>query len=216
MNAFFEKDAGKDAGIDMNDFFVKSLPNDFTDIVARNFVFEVIRNVCLAEREIGHAQVLLCDDIDRTLTTIYQRQQDISSLSHWSARWASRLWDVENDYGDLFHVKRSSRSSSPDSFHSARRESRIILKRPVAFLGHAASYGLTSYVLNRFNLQKKHLDKEYATYLLCSFVWAVSHSHWGIHVPDSLPRQLDVVAELLRRGANLNIYIGDFSTTIWG
>ena len=36
-----------------------------------------------------------------------------------------------------------------------------------------------------------------------------------IHTQSTLPKRLDLVTELLRRGGDPNIYVGGFSTTIW-
>ena len=199
MSAFFEKKG----------YSAMCLDDDIGYMNACNFVHEVMRNVSLGERETGHAQVMLCNDIDSTLMIEFQRQQDISPPQHWSTWWGERLWDVENYKWYAYQVKWSSRSSSPESFHSARCESRFVLNRPVDFLGHAASYGLTCYVLNGLDLRPKHLDKDYETYLLCCCVWALCHR-------SARPKQFDIVAELLRRGGNPNIFVGDFQTTIWG
>ena len=205
----------KFAGDDTNGSCVESRRDDFVDRVAREFVDKIMRNA-VGEIENVPAQILLCDEIDRTLKRVYQRHMDISPLSQWSTRWGKRLWDADYDPKNPFQVDTSSRSSSPDSFRSARSESRLVLNRPFDFLGHATSYGLTGYVLDRLAMRPKCLSKEYATYLLCCSVWALCCSINWLELKNFNRTKLDLVAELLRRGGNPNTYIGNFSTTIWG
>ena len=146
MNASFEKDFCTV----VSSSSIESSLEDIMDTVASMFVHEIMRNVYPGEGEFGYA---MCNDVDRALVTVYQRQQDISPLSHWSTRWGERLWDTDNDPKTFDEVIGSSRSSSPYSFHSARSGSRLVLNRPVDFLGHAASYDLSCYVMNRLDLQ---------------------------------------------------------------
>lgn len=70
----------------------------------------------------------------------------------------------------------------------------------------------------RLDLRPRCLDKEYATYLLYSYcsIWALYNNFDLMHTQDKLPKQFDLVAELLRREGDLNVYVEDFSTTIWG
>lgn len=201
---------------EINGSYAGSTCGDLMNIVAREFVDTIMRNVVLGEVNNGPAQVLLCDDVERTLTIVYQRHQEVYPLSHWSTQWGKRLWDTDNEYVGPFQVRKSSRSSSPDSLYSARSESRLFLTRPFDFVGHAAFYGLSYYVLKKLDLQPKPLHKEYANYLLCCTVWALSHDLIWLRRTNLVPNQLDLVAELLRRGGNPNIYVEDFSTTIWG
>ena len=206
-----KKNAGSSA-----EFHVIARRDCSVESVARTFVHEIMQNVALMERETGIADVSLCDDIDHTLATVYQRHYVASPTSHWSTRWGVGLCrSIERDWG-LSWAKMSSRSSSPDSFHSARSEPTLIFDRPVDFLGHAASSGLSCYVSKIIDLQHKDLDKSCASYLLCCSVRALT---WGERWPMSRTRhsqKLNLVAELLSRGGNPNIYINDFSTTVWG
>lgn len=205
----FEKYAGNDT----NGSRVENPRENFVNIVARNFVDKTMYNAS-GELENGPAQLLVCDEIDRTLQTVYQRHKDMSPLPHWSTQWGKRLWIVKEYPGDFLRVQRGSRSSSPDSFQSARSESeKFLLDRPFDFLGQAACYGLSYYVSKRFDMGPKYLDKEYSTYLLCCTLWVLCQEFCSRNL---VPSQLNLVAELLRRGANPNTYVGDFSTTIWG
>ena len=87
-----------------------------------------------------------------------------------------------------------------------------IKSRPVDFVGHAASWSLSCYVIEEYDKQKNSMDENYVTYLLCCSMWAFSHGC----PTESLMKSLDLVANLLSRGGNPNLYIRDFAATIWG
>lgn len=196
----------------LSGFYVEC--DDFVDKTARAFVYEIMRNVALDESETGTAQVSLCDDVDCTLAILHQQHWAVTSILHWSTRWGKILsnWQKRQRVRVPPWPETSPRSSSSDSFSSARSESELFLNRPVDFLGHAASWNLPCYVLAMIDLEQKQLDKDYASYLLCCFMWPLYLSKsW-----KQLPKSLDLVAELLSRGGNPNIYIDDFSKIIWG
>lgn len=210
VNAYLKYDADTDAG---RFYYIESMREDFRDNVACGFVDEIMQNVSLSQTE---NDLKLCDDVDSTLKMVYQKHQGRSPPSHWVSRWARSIWNSEGYPGDPSQITTSLRSSSPDSFYSARSESLPDSNRPIDFLGHAASYCLACFVLKRLDSQPKHLDKEYATYLLCCSVWALRYRFKWSYPQKLLPKQLDLVALLLRRGGNPNRYVEDFSTTIWG
>ena len=67
--------------------------------------------------------------------------------------------------------------------------------------------------------QQKSLDTGYATYLLCcsmNAVYHLSNLYRRGNLPHYLTKSLNLVAELLSRGADPNVYVEDFTTTIWG
>ena len=67
--------------------------DDFVDRVAAAFTARVMQSVCLDEIVTGTAQVSLCDDVDRTLATMYQRRSHSASPNpHWSTQWGLKLF----------------------------------------------------------------------------------------------------------------------------
>lgn len=69
MSACLQKGVGTNA----NSVCIGNLPDDIMDLVAREFVHEVMRKIYSSKGKFGYAQVLLCNDVDHTLMTIYQR-----------------------------------------------------------------------------------------------------------------------------------------------
>jgi len=61
------------------------------EAIQRNFVHQVMDTAALAELYTGTAQVLLCDDIDRTLAFIYQQSSDHSMDDHWCVQLGVNL-----------------------------------------------------------------------------------------------------------------------------
>lgn len=205
-----EKDAGS-----WTKFHVYARRDCYVDIVARDFVGQIMQNVALVEWATGTADVSLCEDIDHTLATVHQRHYVVSPTSHWSTRWgvAFRENEISNGYLSSTTI---SRSGSPDSFYSARSEPTFVFDRSVDFLGHAASSGLACYVSEIIGLQRKDLDKDYASYLLCCSILALNLRRPQFDSRTGLLRIFNLMAELLSRGGNPNTYINDFSTTVWG
>ncbi len=70
-------------------YYSDKFRKDWSDIVGQNFVRGVMRNVFREEYETGTAQLSLCEDVDRTLATVYQRSRPVYPYSHWSTRWSS-------------------------------------------------------------------------------------------------------------------------------
>ena len=170
----------------------------------------------MEECNTGVANLSLCDDMDRTLATVYQRYQIVPTISHWSAQWGLQPWRINIQGERVSWCEKSSRSSSLDSFHSARSGSRSFSYRPIDFLGHAASYGLSCYVLKALDLQQERRNKEYVDYLLCCSMPALSiaKSWWNWQWEPS--KSVDLVVQLLNRGGNPNIDVDFFSNTVWG
>ncbi len=86
----------------------------------------------------------------------------------------------------------------------------------IDFLGLAACWGLSVYVTEMFDAKEEHLDKTYATYLLCCSVWALKRNDWWPQYDDWKSGTSRLMAELLKRGANPNFNLEHLSTTIWG
>ena len=173
--------------------------------IARDFIDGLMDLLRLDEWLLNSASVSLCHDVDLTLTTVYRRYQVEPLVEHWSMRW-----------GLPALARRSSQgwSSLDDTMYLdaqwASMES--IKSRPVDFLGHAASCSLSCYVVEEYDKQKKFMEEDYATYLLCCSMWAFSHGY----PTESLIKCLDLIADLLNRGGNPNLYVKGFSSTIWG
>ena len=188
-------------------------PGDVGDKCAISFVVKVMWTLFLEEERTGTAQRSLCDDVDRTLANVYKRDPVVSPLSHWSTRWTRVNQEHAISLRGTRWSKRTSRSSSTDSFDSTRSESTIFWSVPSDFLGLAVSWGLYFYVLEMLELQQKHLDEEYASYLVCCsvciprFVGFAEARHSAI---------LNISTEILNVGGNPNVYVGDLPKTIWG
>ncbi len=189
---------------------------DFKDTAACVSVNELMHRLLLEECYTRAANLSLCDDVDRTLATVYQRCQTASPISHWPTQWGLQPWRMYKCGERVSWCERSSRSSSLDSFHSARSETRLFSYRPVDFLGLAASYGLCCYVLKVLDLQQEHLQKDCIDYLLCCSMPAL-RDH-AIHSVGRyrLPNSINLVVQLLNRGGNPNVYVEDNSNTVWG
>ena len=183
-------------GFDAND-----KPDDFVDKVAGAFVLEVMETVFLEENRTATVQKSLCDDVDRTLANVYKRYPVVSPLSHWSARWA-RVAQNRNRFW-LSGKK------------STRFEPTLCLSIPSDFLGVAASWGLYFYVLEMLDLQQRHLDEEYASYLMCCSVCSLLSRGDGAY-GQGCSATLNVLTELLSVGGNPNMNVGHVPTTIWG
>ena len=197
-------------------FYVDRQSCDFMDWVAGAFIFEVMVIISWEEWRNAKAQRSLCDDVNRTLATVYKRNPNLSQLSHWSARWGRSNREANIFTRGFLWSRRTSGSDSPGSLGSTRSKPIFRWNILFDFLGFAASWGLYFYVLEMFDLQQKHLDKEYASNLICCSMWALLS--WA---PRSWEREVDsatlnLMTELLRRGGNPNMYVGHLPNTIWG
>ncbi len=99
------------------------------------------------------------------------------------------------------------------------RQERLPTK-PVDILGLACSHGLFHYVCHALKMRRDLHDQETATHLLCCSMWALHYIVCdGYRSPIPLNRMtgsMRLVCEFLKRGANPNFYVNDFSATIWG
>ena len=195
-----------------------SRPSDFVRSVPRKFMKEFMENVVLAQERSPTTQTLLCKDVGCTLTTVYQKHQAKFSSSPCSLPWSVKPFEVL-DFADdtpwdwtfeTIWLRDASRSSSMVSFHSAESEPVFCSTHAVDFLGLAARWGLSRYVLEALTLQQEHFDGKYMTYLLCLSVLKL----WQKSL--SLESTLQLIRWLLTSGANSNMYIGDLSNSIWG
>ena len=175
--------------------------------IARNFIYGLMDLLRLAECLLGSLSVSLYHDVDQTLTAVYRQNQVEPLVGHWSMQWGWRAWEAT--YSQGWYPLYEGYSTYLDA-QSAMMEP--IKSRPVDFLGHAASWSLSSYVVEEYDKQKKTMEKDHATHLLCCSMWAFSSECRA----DILLRSLDLVAHLLSRGARPNFYVKDFSATIWG
>ena len=188
--------------------------DDYVDDIAGRFVDHIMNQVSQEELMTDTPQVSLCEDVDRTLATVYQRQRMHSPLSHWVTRWYS--FDFWSDYRAPVAQcsRKSSRSRSRGSFHSARSESTLSTNEPVDFLGLAASCGLLRYVREEFDAQSSCVDNGYRDYLLyCPLRrFASAQLRFG----DTVMEASKLIDDFLSYGGNPNVHVPGFSTTIWG
>ena len=197
-------------------FQVGHQPCDFTDWVAGAFTFEVMQIITWEEWLNATAQRSLCDDVNRTLATVYKRNPNMSQLSHWSAQWGRSNREANIFTRGFLWSRRTSQPGSPGSFGATRSKPTLRWNIPFDFHGFAASWGLYFYVLEMFDLQQKQLDKDYASYLVCCSLWSFfswGQRSYGLEVGSAT---LNLMTELLRRGGNPNMYAGHLPNTIWG
>ena len=189
---------------------------DFGDAVAQALVFDIMRNISQEEWQSETAQRSLCDDVDRTLATAYEKRSLSSPLLHWSARWGRHDGESDLFIGGFGWPRWTSRSTSPDSFRSARTEPTLCSNVPCDFLGFAATWGLYIYVLEVIDSREQHLDKEYASYLIWCLMSPLRFWQFVTDHQEGFSATLDLITELLSRGGNPNMYAGHLPTTIWG
>lgn len=210
------------------DFHAEDKFDNYVDGVARGFVWNIMNHIFPIEsyyRETGLSEIgkvadvtyiSLCDAVDSTLATIYQRHRVETRPVHWVTRW--RPGNVSGD-GRLLFTRRStstSPSGSSESFYSARSEPTLSLHEPIDFLGLAACCGLFRYVKTKLELQSIRLDKTYLNYLLrCSVPLAYPDGVWP-HGGHPTPEKFNLTTELLNRGGNPNAYIDHPAKTLWG
>ena len=187
----------------------------FLDEVACTFVRQVMGMISLEEKRTATAQRSLCDDVDRTLANVCKRHPVVYPFSHWSARWARVHRYPRGLLTGFWCSRRTSRSSFAGSFSSTKSEPTLCWKMPFDFLGVAAAWGLHFSVLEMLDQQQKHLDEEYASYLVYCSVFSIEV--WGFGVPgQGNSATLNLLTELLSIGGNPNMYVGNLPTTIWG
>lgn len=193
--------------------------DDFDDVrehAARHLVLAIMFEISKKEWETDTSLTPLCDDIDRTFTSVYHRHRMILPPVHWVTR--VDLFSVLTPESTLVARRsdKSSGSSSPGSFQSARSEPTIFSNKPVDFIGFAASWGLCRYVLEVVDLQQSDLDQSYIDYLLWCSTCVFSRYMGYISHNGSALISLKLTEGLLIRGGNPNAYVEGVSTTIWG
>ncbi len=212
MGASFDDDVRKFAlGCGSGD---RGLNVDFEDIVVCSFVDGVMGYLVYDEQVTGAAHLSLCDDVERTLATVYPRYYSVCPTAQLCTPWGLNFGGLYRDAERVSWCKTSSRTSSLNSFHSATSETTFFSYRPIDFLGHAASYTLSCYVLKAIDSQQEHLGTEYIDYLLCCSMPTFSRfSPWWSYQQI---KAVDLVVQLLNSGGNSNIYVEDYSNTVWG
>ena len=189
---------------------------DFRDLVVRSVIFDLMENVVQEDWPTATAQRSLCEAIDRTLATVYKRNPHSSPLLHWSTRWARDNQETDLFTEEIAWSRRTSRSSSLDSFRSTRTEPTLCWNIPFDFLGFAAHWGLYIHVIETLDMQEQHLDEEYASYLLCCSMWPWWPRFSRHNKREGVLATLNLITELLKRGGNPNLYVGHLPTTLWG
>ena len=83
----------------------------------------VMREVASGEDRTGNAQIKSCDLIDRTMKILDFSRPDWCPSSHWCARWGRlAILQVQEQESSSLSTVSNSRSSSRDSFYSAKDE----------------------------------------------------------------------------------------------
>ncbi|KAM0797539.1 hypothetical protein BDR22DRAFT_862620 [Usnea florida] len=183
------------------------------DRIARDFIHGLMYLLCQDEWLTGSASMSLYHDVDRTLTAVYRRKKGVP-FAHWSMQWGLRTGQTwhEKDWSGWCEERSQSKYLDPNSVMS---ESNPLSEgRPVDLLGLAASWSLSCYVIEELDKQKI-IETDYATYLLCCTMWgAINANYQNRTEPTS--KLLDLVTDLLNRGANPNFYAAQFPDTLWG
>lgn len=180
---------------------------------------EIMENISVAERQNGTAQVSVCAEYDEILADMNRQS---SPKAHWSVRWGVCSTRYVMGSGGITWFSSSSRSNPTDSLHSAniepglRENSRVLPTRPVDFVGLAALLGLSSYLEQELGYGYKTVDQDGADYLLCCSMWAFRDIEQSWRERDRLSKSCALTAEILRLGGDCNIYVKDFSNTLWG
>jgi hypothetical protein len=223
------------------------------EVLHRKFVYEIMDKVSIVDMYTGTAQVLLCEDIDRTLTFVYERGSGHLIKVHWCARLGLCSFQKDNPPSipcpgkagirlGCTSVKTletdampghgitgpSSLSISAQSDHSPMNEHLDhdslgwLSTKPVNMLGLACSYGLFHYVRHILNSRRDFDHHHRMTNLLCCSMWALRcDRQFGetrdLNISSSrIIGSLCMIRECLNRGANPNIYVDGFATTVWG
>ena len=182
----------------------------------------IMENISVAERKKGTAQTSIRADYEDVLANL---NRPPSSKAHWSVRWGVSRHSYVTGGGEIADLSPSSRSSSTGPFHSINikptllENSSVLPTKPVDFVGVAASYGLSRYVEQKLLCQSQTVDQDTANYLLCCSLWALNgHARVGDEEAyrEIMLRTCAFIPELLKLGADCNIYVEDFSNTLWG
>ena len=183
--------------------------------LARDFIHGLMYLLCLDEGLTGSASMSLYHDVDHTLTAVYRRNKVVPRFAHWSMQWGLRTAQTwhEKDWSGWYEERSQSKYLDPNS---VMMESNPLSEgRPIDLLGLAASWSLSCYVTEEFDRQKNITETDYATYLLCCTMWGFGNLVYQRH-SEPPSKSLDLVINLLNRGANPNLYAAHFPDTIWG
>ena len=181
---------------------------------------EIMENISMTERQNGTKRVSICAEHDDVLVNMYRRS---SPKTHWSVRWGICSKFFVMGGREMYEINwsvSSSRPNSTGSFHFTNTKpglpenSRVLHTRPVDFVGIAALWGLSHYVEQKIRRENRTIDQDSADYLLCCSMWAFRDP--GFRNLDRLVGSCKFTAEVLRLGGNCNIYIEEFSNTLWG
>ena len=182
--------------------------DEFVDRVARRFVYRIMHYVRWEEQTTANAQVSLCNDIDHTLTSIYQRHVIAPQHSHWSSRWRKNF-----QCDSSFKPPTSSRLNLLATSHSPSRTLSRCTYGPVDFLGFAASLGLSYYVFEMIEVPETGCDKQIVTYLLRCCLYDPGFRIFFPPPQEFASSPLDFLNGLLTSGANPNEYVEEYSST---
>ena len=160
---------------------------------------DITKEIRCAESKVKGIQTSLCVLLDRTMSRVDESHKDWSPDSHWCTRL-----DKNSRLGyDPYSVRKKC------LFVSDRKDDRPMLVGPYDFLGLAASYGLSHYVLHIIDSGDLRRCTDYITYLLFCAVLTLRRLDCGA-VSNGL------IANLLKRGGNPSMTVcSRHCPTIW-
>lgn len=203
--------------------------DDEQDLHASGIVNEIMQHVCLAERQVGTAQVSLCDDIDCTMTAIDRRhglptpkvlREIMENISVTERRNGTARIAICAEYDNI--LADLNWSSSSEAHWSVRwciwrsPYRNDLASRPVDFLGFAALWGLFPYVRQALDRTNQTIDQDRTNCLLRLSMWGARFHSRNVGFGDKLLRYCVFTAEVLKMGGDCNIYVKEFSSTPWG
>jgi len=207
----------------VNPFYYYGKPSP-VEVLYREFMYEILDKVYLAELYTGTAQVLLCEEIDRTLTFVCEQKFGHFMNDHWCVQLdlLSGLVYRPPDRTGLYSpsiLAQLDRSPTNEPLDHDSLE--WLSTKPVNMLGLACSYGLFHYVRHILNSRRDPDHHHRMTHLLCCSMWALRFERrfcrrdWEISA-SRIIESLCMIRECLDGGANPNIYVDGFATTVWG
>ena len=173
-------------------------PRDFV-----RFVDSIMSSAYVLECHATTAHIPLMENIDGTVSRLYERYDQRSPPLNWCSRWNSRHVGVLEEHGACKSIRelrngKEARSWSlhqPQSNHETSQP--YVPTRSDNFLSLAACFGLHNYVLQSLRSYRCDLDVYTATYLLpCAW-------YYGLH--DRFAQQAELVILLLAKGACSNV-----------
>lgn len=183
---------------------------------------EIMETTSVAERQNDTAPISSRAEYEIILADM---NRSSSPKAHWSVRWGIYIEKRLVLGAEIDSPSLRSRTNSEGPFRSADigprvcENSREMPTKPVDFVGFAASWGLSYYVEHSLSCESKTVDQDYADYLLCCSIGAFQCQVDFTTVRDNdkkFIRACDLVVKVLRLGADCNIYVKDFSNTLWG